>query len=192
MKQSPADFASCIAATTHAHGSSGRCPSLLYIEGPRPAEGRIAESDLVARSSSRSLRAPRDAGYGRTVTNYQLGVDFPREGFVQRAIEDHFSSGSTQKLGFADLACTDSSGRRWLIEAKGETSDVGLDFRTGLGQLVQGVPSADWTVALAMPDTPKFALQRSRTSEWARRALGLHWLIVAEDGTVTIVPPDAS
>lgn len=32
----------------------------------------------------------------------------------------------------------DAEGRRWLIEAKGQTSGVGLDFRTGLGQLVQG------------------------------------------------------
>jgi hypothetical protein len=138
------------------------------------------------------LRAVHEAGYGRAVMAYPRGLAFPREGFVQRAIETHFASATVQRLGFADLACTDSAGRRWLVEAKGETADVGLDFRTGLGQLVQGAPSAEWILALAMPDTAKFAYQRARTPNWVRRALGLHWLIVGEDGSVTIEAPGES
>src|SRR5687767_2627475 len=97
------------------------------------------------------------------MAQYKLGRDFPREGFVQAALEQHFASCRRHAIGHADFACTDESGRQWLIEAKGETSDVGLDFRTGLGQILQGTPSPDWIPALAMPDTPKFAAQRART-----------------------------
>ena len=123
------------------------------------------------------------------MTDFPLGSDFPREGFVQRAIERHFASCARAVAGHADFACTDERGRRWLVEAKGETSDVGLDFRTGLGQLPQGASEPGWTPALAMPDTPKFERQRSRTPEWVRDALGLHWLVVGRDGHVAVVSP---
>src|SRR5919199_1964145 len=96
------------------------------------------------------------------MTEFPLGSDFPREGFVQRAIERHFASCAPAEAGHADFACTDERGRRWLVEAKGETSDVGLDFRTGLGQLLPGASEPGWTLALAMPDTPKFQRQRRR------------------------------
>jgi hypothetical protein len=123
------------------------------------------------------------------VTRFALGEDFPFEGFVQQAIERHFAGCARLDVGHADFACTDGHGRRWLIEAKGQTSSVGLDFRTGLGQLLQGAPGQDWTLALAMPDTPKFAHQRDRTPEWVRNAIGLHWLIVGADGAVVIQGP---
>jgi hypothetical protein len=123
------------------------------------------------------------------MTNYRLGTEFPREGFVQAALERHFSACARESAGHADLACRDENGQRWLIEAKGETSDVGLDFRTGLGQVLQGTPSPEWRPALAMPDTPKFERQRARTPEWVRSALGLHWVLVDASGTIRVVPP---
>jgi hypothetical protein len=123
------------------------------------------------------------------VTEFRLDSDLPREGFVQRAIERHFASCARAEAGHADFACTDERGRRWLVEAKGETSDVGLDLRTGLGQLLQGASEPGWTLALAMPDTPKFERQRSRTPDWVRQALGLHWLVVRRDGRVAVVSP---
>jgi hypothetical protein len=75
---------------------------------------------------------------------FPLGVEFPREGFVQGAVERHFASCTRVTVGHADFACTDDAGRRWLIEAKGETTDVGLDFRTGLGQLLQAAAEPGW------------------------------------------------
>lgn len=63
---------------------------------------------------------------------YQLGIEFPHEGFVQSALEQYFTDlGFDIDLrGHADLVCAHSeSGERWLVEAKGVTSDVGLDFR---------------------------------------------------------------
>jgi D-alanyl-D-alanine dipeptidase len=71
---------------------------------------------------------------------YRLGNEFPAEGFVQQALEQYFRT-----LGFqldlqthADLfARHPNSGERWVVEAKGRTSDIGLDLRTGLGQLLR-------------------------------------------------------
>jgi hypothetical protein len=54
------------------------------------------------------------------MTRYRLGSDFPREGFVQAALEQHFADCQRHAVGHADFACTDADGRQWLIEAKGE------------------------------------------------------------------------
>lgn len=131
----------------------------------------------------------------QTVSNsrqYARGLDFPNEGFVQQAVEKHF-----HRLGFAevpegdaDLACRHpETGERWVIEAKGETTAVGLDFRTGLGQLLQHMEDRCAKHALAVPDTPKFRRQIDKVPGWARKALGIHWLVVGERGNVTVVPP---
>jgi hypothetical protein len=72
------------------------------------------------------------------MSRFPLGVDFPREGFVQGAVERHFASCARVTVGPADFACTDEAGRRWLIEAKGETSDVGLDSGLGLASSFKG------------------------------------------------------
>jgi hypothetical protein len=123
------------------------------------------------------------------VTGFPLGESFPREGFVQRAVERHFAACERVAVGHADFACVDPKGRHWLIEAKGETADVGLDFRTGFGQLLQAASEPTWTLGLAMPNTSKFAYQRGRTPEWVRSALNLHWLIVGPDLDIVIEPP---
>jgi hypothetical protein len=123
--------------------------------------------------------------------SYRLGTDFPREGFVQDALELHFAGCSRFTAGHADLACVDRAGVRWIIEAKGETSDVGLDFRTGLGQLVQNMSDERTRYALAVPDTQRFANQMARVPDRVRRALRLHWLIVAADGSVRVESPYA-
>jgi hypothetical protein len=70
-------------------------------------------------------------------------MEFPNEGFVQRAIETFFEGqGYCRKVAKdTDLVC-ERAGERWAIEAKGVTASVGLDFRTGLGQLVQRMDDA--------------------------------------------------
>lgn len=124
---------------------------------------------------------------------FRLGVEFPREGFVQWAIERHF-----QELGYqvkphshADLYCVHPmTGEMWLIEAKGLTSDVGLDFRTGLGQLIQLIEKAETKYGIAVPNIPQFIKQCRLVSTMVRNQLNLHWLLVAEDGMVSVVPPE--
>jgi hypothetical protein len=126
------------------------------------------------------------------MTRYRLGTDYPREGFVQTALERHFNHWERSERGFADHVARDpESGRIWIIEAKGQTSDVGLDFRTGLGQIVQVVRSADEVYAIAVPDTAKFRNQLVRLSTYVRIALGLRVIRVGADGTLEILEPEA-
>ena len=116
-------------------------------------------------------------------------MNFPHEGFVQSTIEEYF-----KQRGFmldvethADLVCAHLE--RWLIEAKGVTSEVGLDFRTGLGQLLQRMTDQSVQYAMAVPDVEVFLGQCRLVSAWVRERLGLHWLIVGENGSVRKVAP---
>ena len=127
-----------------------------------------------------------------STTNYLLGADFPHEGFVQRALERHFTS-----LGFhitpeghADLVCVHpQTHERWIVEAKGRTAAIGLDFRTGLGQLLQRMSDQRSRYGLAMPNLPQFRRQCCDVKPWVREALGLHWLLIGADGTVQTYSP---
>ncbi|MBB2482486.1 hypothetical protein H5P36_20145 [Bacillus sp. APMAM] len=40
--------------------------------------------------------------------------------------------------------------------------------------------------ALAVPDTPKYINQLNKVPIRVRKILGLNWIIVSEDGTITI------
>lgn len=126
-------------------------------------------------------------------TGYHYSAKFPRETFVQKAIESHFRLGGFQfeKQGFADLACrNDKLGEHWIIEAKGVTSDVGLDFKTGLGQLLQHVDNPSTLYGVAVPETDAFLKQCRSISEWVRQTLNLYWLFVRPDGSIRIVSPE--
>jgi hypothetical protein len=129
------------------------------------------------------------------MANFRLGTDFPREGFVQQALERHFCAPDYEPLevGQVDLACVHKpSGERWIIEAKGATVDVGLDFRTGLGQLVQAMHDPSAKYGLAVPKTGKFMTQMGKVPDRVRQLLGIHWLIVDETGAVEILPPTSA
>lgn len=126
---------------------------------------------------------------------YRLGTEFPYEGFVQTAIEAHFvQRGFTLETNtHADLLCAHSeTGERWLIEAKGVTSAIGLDFRIGLGQLVQRMTDAPAKYGIAVPDVERFLNQCRLVGTWVRERLGLHWLVVSQDGSVRTVSPGDS
>ena len=123
---------------------------------------------------------------------YRYPKEFPREAFVQSAIERHFLEHGfeTIKGGHTDLACRHpATGERWIIEAKGETADVGLDFRTGLGQIVQQFSDPSTLYGIAVPETAKFLRQCARLSKTARGQLNLHVLLVQPSGEVAIIPP---
>ena len=121
------------------------------------------------------------------------GMEFPNEGFVQQAIEAHFN-----QLGFevepathADLVVAHpQTGERWIVEAKGKTTSVGLDFNTGIGQIVQRMLNRGDKFGLAVPEIPQFVTQCRRIPGWVRQALGLHWFLVDRSGTVRRCSPD--
>ena len=124
---------------------------------------------------------------------YKRGVEFPHEGFVQLSIEEHFRKNgfSLAPEGRIDLQCSHpETGERWHIETKGATSAVGLDFRTGIGQLVQAMADQNAKHGLAMPDTPQFRAQIAKFSPWVVSRLGIHWLFVLADGSVEITSPE--
>ena len=127
-----------------------------------------------------------------TPRRYPRGQDFPHEAFVQAAIERHFAGlgYEADSSGIADLQCWHrTSGDSWIVEAKGATAAVGLDVRTGLGQLLQRMGDRRARFALAVPDTPPFLRQLERVPAWVREQLGLSWLLVAEDGSVRHIEP---
>lgn len=101
------------------------------------------------------------------------------------------------KLGYAlrtdqltDLICSHpETGAKWHIEAKGHTSAVGLDFRTGLGQLVQAMTADSTKYGIAVPDTPQFRAQVAKVSTRVIQLLQLHWLFVDADGSVQVITP---
>ena len=111
---------------------------------------------------------------------------------MQAALERYFG-----ELGFevdvegdADLICAHSgSNQRWLVEAKGVTSQIGLDFRTALGQLVQRMSDASVSYGIGLPVSDQFLAQCRKVSPWLRTQLQLHWFLVNEDGSVKRVDP---
>lgn len=127
-----------------------------------------------------------------TASTFELGNEFPREGFVQAQLERHF-----HRLGFRQekrdhidyVGVHPDTHETWIIEAKGETSDVGLDFRTGLGQILQAMAEPSARFGFAVPRTPKFLAQCKKVPDRVRVALGLHWLLVEESGKVVVVDP---
>lgn len=125
---------------------------------------------------------------------YKLGDEFPSESFVQSAIEGYFRKRGFEidTSGFVDLLCVHPvTGERWHIEAKGKTSDPGLDFRTCLGQLIQQITPAQIHYGIALPNIPAFAAQMAKIDPWVVKQLRIHWLRVSQDGDVAIDNPQA-
>ncbi len=124
--------------------------------------------------------------------SYKLGDAFPGESFVQSAIERHFREKGfdIDTSGYVDLLCTHPATREcWHIEAKGKTSDPGLDFRTCVGQLVLHIRSSETRYGIALPHIPEFTAQIAKVSPWVVERLSIHWLLVCGDGTVNLVSP---
>lgn len=127
--------------------------------------------------------------------SYKRGLEFPNEGFVQLAVEEHFCNAGFDltTASRVDLICSHPvTGESWHIEAKGQTTQVGLDFRTGLGQLVQAMHSQDINHGIAIPDTPAFRAQAAKLSDWVVALLRIHWLLVSQDGSVRVISPGAT
>ena len=106
-------------------------------------------------------------------------------------------SHTNARLGFVlepsrsvDLVCTHpSTGERWQIAAKGITTAIGLDFRTGLGQLLQRMSDRNAKHAISVPKIPQYEAQIFQMTPWVVDHLGIHWLLISPDGSVAIIPP---
>lgn len=126
------------------------------------------------------------------MSKYQRGVEFPHEGFVQSAIETYFTSKKYVILeeDYSDLVCiNEQDNDKWVIEAKGKTSAIGLDFRTGLGQLIQRMDQQETNYALAIPEIKQFIKQASIIPKWVRKSLNIHLIFVDGKGNIKIISP---
>lgn len=124
------------------------------------------------------------------MSNFKRGTKFPNEGFVQSAIEKFFEAQGFTRLEVkhVDLVCVNTSNEKWVIEAKGDSSSVGVDFNTGLGQILKRMDEPNCKYAMAVPNIPKYINQLNKVPMRVRKLLGLNWIIVSEDGTVSIDP----
>jgi hypothetical protein len=125
-------------------------------------------------------------------SQYRRTGEFPDECFVQEVIDEYFG---TREFLRIDANCVDyvcehpDTGDRWHIEVHGASAAIGLDFRLGLGQLIRGISSRTTKYALALPDMPQFRNQIKNVEPWVRKALNLHWLLVDQEGRVTVMEP---
>ncbi len=126
-------------------------------------------------------------------SQYALGREFPHEGFVQQALENYFIQQGFQVLSIdnADFACIHPQTKEsWIIEAKGKTSEVGLDFRTGVGQIIQKMDQEQCNYAIAVPHIPQFIRQCRLIKTWVRKKIHLYFLLIQQDSSVIMISPE--
>jgi hypothetical protein len=124
------------------------------------------------------------------LAQYKRGTNFPNEGFVQFAIEKHFKQEGYifLKEDLVDLVCQKNT-EKWFIEAKGQTESIGVDFNTGLGQILKQMTDPSYTYGIAVPNTDKFLFQVGKVPKRVCHVLNLHWILVNEQGVIQIISP---
>lgn len=141
------------------------------------------------RRKRRSSRAESE-----TVTNSERDPKpFPAEDAVVDAVNAWLDREgfSFEQRNYVDVVAREpKTGRLWIIEAKGETSDPGLDFRTCLGQIVTAMHGPAALYAVAIPATKSYHQLCEGISDYVRRRLELHWILVGRAGRVWLVAPD--
>ena len=116
---------------------------------------------------------------------------FPNESFIQRSIETYFEDKGfeTNTKTVIDLIAKRGN-ECWIVEAKGMTSSVGVDFNTCLGQIIKRMNTSDATYAIAIPKHEKYKKQCIQLSPYVRKLLGLHILLVDMYGDITEILPE--
>ncbi|EMX8596732.1 hypothetical protein AAH223_003485 [Enterobacter hormaechei] len=118
---------------------------------------------------------------------YKLPHEFPNESFVQECLEEHFI-----KSGFTiirerpiDLKCINKTTNEiWIIEVKGKTTQIGLDFKTCLGQLLMRMSDPTYKYAIAMPDIISYHQQINKIPKSVQEKLNLHWFFIDQNGCI--------
>ncbi len=119
--------------------------------------------------------------------------EFPYEAFVERRVSEHFQNAGYEvstEIAFLDLHFKSAGkGGEWRIECKGETSSIGVDFNTGIGQILKRMDDENSNYALALPETQKFRRQTKQIPPAVRKKLKLYWIWVNEKGDIKIENP---
>lgn len=120
-------------------------------------------------------------------------MEFPNEGFVQNTIESYFDKKVfiKESISYIDYAGVHMETReKWRVEAKGLTGNVGLDFRTGLGQLILRMDDPNANYGIAIPNIPSYLRQIEQIKPWVREKFQLHILLINENGVVDHLKPN--
>ncbi|QRN85831.1 hypothetical protein JR334_00925 [Clostridia bacterium] len=115
---------------------------------------------------------------------------YPNEAFIQEAIENYFSNEGfeIQKDGQIDLIA-EKNDEKWIIEAKGMTSQITVDFNTCIGQLVKNMESSTWNYAIAIPYEDKYKVQCMKLPDYFRNNNNLYIIIVNENAQIKVITP---
>ena len=127
------------------------------------------------------------------VKQFKKDKMFPNEAFIQVALEKYFlklgyeikSDGQVDILAFKE-------NEKWIVEAKGLTSAVGLDFNTCIGQIVKSMDCETTNYAIAIPEHAKYIIQCSKIPSAFRERNNLYFLFVDEKENIRVVEPKAS
>lgn len=122
---------------------------------------------------------------------YKKDNCFPNEIFIQEAIEHYFLSYDfiINASGHVDLIA-EKENERWIIEAKGLTSSVGVDFNTCLGQLIKSMKDSKTIYAIAVPKIDSYKRHCEMISDYFRKLVGLHISVVDRTGNVSLILPN--
>ncbi|SHL55523.1 hypothetical protein SAMN02745136_05167 [Anaerocolumna jejuensis DSM 15929] len=122
---------------------------------------------------------------------YKKDNCFPNEIFIQEAIEHYFLGYDfiINASGHVDLIA-EKENEKWIIEAKGLTSSVGVDFNTCLGQLIKSMKDSKTIYAIAVPKIDSYKRQCEMISDYFRKLVGLHILVVDRTGNVSLILPN--
>jgi len=121
---------------------------------------------------------------------YKKDNKYPNEAFIQEAIENYFSNEGfvIEKDGQIDLIA-EKSDEKWIVEAKGMTSQITVDFNSCLGQLVKSMVSPVWNYAIAIPYEDKYKVQCMKLPKYFRNNNNLHIIVVSENAQIKIIMP---
>ncbi|EOF4942627.1 hypothetical protein SS21_24130 [Enterobacter roggenkampii] len=121
---------------------------------------------------------------------YKLPHEFPNESFIQEHLEKYFQSHGYTVIPDKpiDLKCIhESNNETWVIEVKGKTTQIGLDFKTCLGQLLMRMNNPEINYAIAMPDIESYHLQTNKVPKFVFKKLNLSFFFINKDGIVTLI-----
>jgi len=115
---------------------------------------------------------------------------YPNEAFIQEAIERYFLNEGykIENSAHVDLVAVNHDDK-WIIEAKGMTSQITVDFNTCLGQLVKSMFTHDVKYAIAIPSEIQYTKQCKQLSDYFRVTNNLYILIIDQNARVQIIQP---
>jgi hypothetical protein len=113
--------------------------------------------------------------------------EFPHESYIQARLEQYFLNDNNfvdvKQDEFTDLHVKNSV-TEWKIECKGKSQAIGIDFNTGLGQLLKGMEDSSSRYGLAMPDIVPFRKQTTKIPHRIKKLLNITWIWIKKDGTI--------